>query len=300
MLGVTIIKGVVFVVDVVHTVVFSYEQGGGNPCPVVLGAEHYSTEEMQAMAKAFMQETAFVCPPADPECDFKLRYFVPFHEMGMCVHATIGCATVLVRKGMAQKSPIRFETQLGMVSVEWTRRGEEIDVAVAQFLPTFSDKNPAAQEVCKALGISAEALGPYPIQSVATSRQKLMVPLKDRETLDSLQPNFEYLWQLCDDYDTTGFYPFSPGQTGDGTPVFFARQFPKRAGYDEDPATGVAASALGAYLIETVGLPTQQGWNSFRILQGFAMGKPSIITSEIYLEGDKITATRIKGNAELQ
>lgn len=284
--------------DVVHTVVFSYQQGGGNPCPVVLGGDQYSTEEMQAMTKAFMQETVFVCRSDNAECDFRLRYFVPLHEMGMCVHATIGCATVLVAKGLADKSPIRFETQFGTVCVEWARRGTEVDVAVAQFLPTFSERNPTVQEVCKALGISAAQLAPYPIQSVATSRQKLMVPLKDRETLDRLQPDFGYLWQLCDEYDTTGFYPFAPGQA-DGQDVFFARQFPKRAGYDEDPATGVAASALGVYLVQSAGFPSQQGWNSFKILQGFAMGKPSVITSAVFLSGDEITATRIMGTAEL-
>lgn len=285
--------------EVVHTVVFSYGQGGGNPCPVVLGAGAYSTEDMQAKAKAFMQETVFVCPADDPGCDFKLRYFVPLHEMGMCVHATIGCATVLVQKRLIDRSPIRFETQFGTVNVAWCRQDDKIEVAVAQFLPAFSDKAPTAAAVCKALGIRADALGTSPIQSVATSRQKLMVPLKDRETLDRLQPDFEALWQLCNDYDTTGFYPFAPGQDADGTPVFFARQFPNRAGYDEDPATGVAASALGAYLVQTAGWPVQQGWNSFKILQGFAMGKPSVITSEVFIDGGKITATRIKGNAEL-
>ncbi len=285
--------------DVVHTVVFSYQQGGGNPCPVVLGGDQYSTAQMQEMTKAFMQETAFVCSPENAESDFKLRYFVPLHEMGMCVHATVGCATVLVRRGLATESPIRFGTQFGTVCAEWTRRGDEIDVAVAQFLPTFSDKKPTTQEVCKALGIGAEQLAPYPIQSVATSRQKLMVPLKERETLDNLRPDFDYLWQLCDEYDTTGFYPFAPGKDADGQDVFFARQFPKRAGYDEDPATGVAASALGAYLVGLALCPAQQGWNSFRILQGFAMGKPSVITSEVFLSGDKITATRIKGTAQL-
>ncbi len=284
---------------VVHTVVFAFGQGGGNPCPVVLDAQRYTTAEMQAMAKAFMQETAFVCPPENPACDFKLRYFVPLHEMGMCVHATVGCATVLVREGMAMASPIRFETQLGVVSAEWAWRGEEIDVAVAQFLPVFSEKNPSPQAVCRALGIDVQALGPYPIGSVATSRQKLMVPLKSRETLDSLCPDFEYLWQLCDDYDTTGFYPFAPGPDDGGTPVFYARQFPKRAGYAEDPATGVAASALGAYLAQRTVVPVQQGWNSFKILQGFAMGRPSVITSEVFLSGGTITATRIKGSATL-
>ncbi|KAF5042541.1 putative isomerase YddE [anaerobic digester metagenome] len=283
--------------DAIHTTVFAYQQGGGNPCPVVLGAERYCTEEMQAMAKEFMQETAFVCLPDHPECDFKLRYFVPLHEMEMCVHATIGCATVLVKKGLAVNSPIRFETKLGMICVEWGLRDGDVDVAVAQFLPAFADKNPTVQEVCKALDISAGELGEYPIQSVATSRQKLMVPLKDRETLDHLRPDFEYLWQLCDVYNTTGFYPFAPGQDADGIPVFLARQFPKRAGYDEDPATGVAASALGAYLVRTAGLPVRQGWNSFKILQGFAMGKPSVIISEVLVSGDQITATRIRGSA---
>lgn len=283
---------------VVHTMVFSYGQRGGNPCPVVLDAGRYTTEEMQVMAKAFMQETAFVCPTDNPDCDFKLRYFVPLHEMGMCVHATIGCTTVLVREGLAKTSPIRLETQLGVVSAEWAWQNGEIDVSVVQFLPAFSDKNPTPQAVCRALGIDAQALGPYPIQSVATSRPKLMIPLKDRETLDNLYPDFEDLWQLCDDYDTTGFYPFAPG-LDDGTPVFFARQFPKRAGYNEDAATGVAASALGAYLVQTAGLPVRQGWNSFRILQGFAMGSPSVITSEVFINGDTITATRIKGRAIL-
>lgn len=213
----------------------------------------------------------------------------------MCVHATIGCATVLVKKGLVVNSPIRFETKLGVVCVEWVRQGDEIDVTVAQFLPAFSDKNPSAQEVCKALGISAGELASYPIQSVATSRQKLMVPLKDRETLDNLRPDFDYLWQLCDDYNTTSFYPFIRRQDNGGHAIFFARQFPKRSGYDEDPATGVAASALGAYLVKTAG-PAQQGWNSFKILQGFAMGKPSVIISEILVSGDQITATRIKGS----
>lgn len=284
---------------VVHTVVFAYGQGGGNPCPVVLGAERYTTEQMQAMVKAFMQESGFVCPTERADCDFKLRYFVPLHEMGMCVHATVGCTTVLVREKLIKTSPVRFETQLGVVSVEWAWQDGEIDVAVAQFLPTFLEKNPAPQQVCRALGIDAQALGAYPIQSVATSRQKLMVPLKSRETLDRLNPDFEYLWQLCDEYDTTGFYPFAPGQEADGTPVFFARQFPKRAGYDEDPATGVAASALGAYLVRAAALPAQEGWNSFKILQGFAMGRPSAITSEVFLENGEITATRIKGRAAL-
>ncbi|MEZ2737170.1 PhzF family phenazine biosynthesis protein, partial [Aneurinibacillus aneurinilyticus] len=77
-----------------------------------------------------------------------------------------------------------------------------------------------------------------------------------------------------------------------------ARQFPKRAGYNEDPATGVAASALGAYLTENkVFYPLKDGWNSYKIIQGIAMGRPSIIKSETFIQENKIIRTRVKGNA---
>ncbi|MDR2695326.1 MAG: PhzF family phenazine biosynthesis isomerase [Deltaproteobacteria bacterium] len=286
--------------NVVHTIVFSYQEGGGNPCPVVLDADRFSTEEMQAMTRKFMHESAFVCSPTRPECDYTLRYFVPLHEMEMCVHATIGTTTVLVKKGIVGKCPLHYETKLGVVRVEWEKRGEEIDVAVEQFLPTFMGEIQDTGKVCASLRIRADELADYPVQSVATSRQKLMVPLKRRETLDNLDPDFECLWNVCDEYETTGFYPFAPGKDDKGNPVFFSRQFPKRAGYPEDPATGVAASGLGAYLAHTGGyLPVKDGWNSYTILQGFAMGKPSVITSEVLLEGKQFIRTRIKGNAYL-
>ena len=81
--------------------------------------------------------------------------------------------------------------------------------------------------------------------------------------------------------------------------MFFARQFPKRAGYNEDPATGVAASALGAYLARHQVLPVAEGWNRYTVMQGFAMGRPSVIYSEIQIEDSSITGTRVRGMARL-
>ena len=81
--------------------------------------------------------------------------------------------------------------------------------------------------------------------------------------------------------------------------MYFARQFPKRSGYNEDPATGVAASALGAYLVDNGIAKSNEGWNSFTVMQGFAMGRPSMIYSDILMENGKIVKTRVKGNAEI-
>lgn len=136
----------------------------------------------------------------------------------------------------------------------------------------------------------------FPVQSVSASRYKLIIPLKSVETLNRLTPVYEYLWKLCDEYHTTGFYPFAIEQNN-GQSVQ-ARQFPKRAGYNEDPATGVAACALGAYLTEhNVFSSLSEGWNSYRVIQGVAMDRPSMIVAETCSKENKVIRTRIKGNA---
>ncbi|WHY71877.1 PhzF family phenazine biosynthesis protein [Fictibacillus enclensis] len=282
--------------EVVHTNVFSLEEGGGNPCPVVLNADDLTTEEMQRMTKDFAHETAFVLEPTRPDCDVKFRFFVPLHEMEMCIHATIGSTTVLVKRGLIKHSPLQVETLLGPVKVEWEVRGSDVDVTVEQFSPEFKDENPSKEDVCKALGIGMDDIHDFPVQSVSASRYKLIIPLKSVETLNRLTPVYEYLWKLCDEYHTTGFYPFAIEQNN-GQSVQ-ARQFPKRAGYNEDPATGVAACALGAYLTEhNVFSSLSEGWNSYRVIQGVAMDRPSMIVAETCSKENKVIRTRIKGNA---
>ncbi len=283
----------------IHTVVFQALPGGGNPCPVTLDADGLSAQEMQAMTHAFGQESAFLMKPTRPDCHIKARYFVPLHEMEMCIHATIGSATVLVERGIFTESPIVFETSFGPVRVDWERKAGQIQVGVHQFLPQFRDRVPTRAQLAAALNIPESDLGEGPVLSAATSRFKLMVPLRSRAVLDGLRPDFETLWDLCDQYETTGFYPFVPAGEEGSTPVFYARQFPKRAGYPEDPATGVAASALGAYLART-GLRHQgEGWNRYTVYQGFAMGRPSVIGSEILIQNGEIAGTRVCGSAFL-
>lgn len=279
--------------ETIHTIVFQARTGGGNPCPVTLNADGLTVEQMQSMTHSFGAESAFLMRPTRPDCDVKVRYFLPLHETDMCMHATVGSATVLVRRGICKKSPIAFETNLGPMQVEWEIRDGNIDVAVEQFLPQYQQAAPEAGEVCKALGIAPNSLTAGPIQSVSTSRFKLMIPLGSRSMLDGLEPDFELLWSLCDRYETTGFYPFA---LEDGN-VLYARQFPKRAGYDEDPATGVAASALAAYLVKHRQVLVWDGWNCFTVFQGEKMGRPSVIYADVFVENGNITRTRIRGNA---
>ena len=286
---------------VIRTTVFALSAKGGNPCPIVLDADALSSAQMQRLAAQFGSETAFVLKPADPGANLRLRYFVPRHEMEMCGHATVGTVAVLAERDYFHTSPVKVETPMGVLTVAWQHNAGGVRVTVEQFAPTFSSQRPDPEAVAAALRIpvAAIALKVGPMQSVSVSRAKLIVPVRERAALDQLQPDFERLWALCDEYNTTGFYPFTRGVDKDANHAQ-ARQFPKRAGYNEDPATGVAACALAAYLVQyAVFGEKNEGWHNFAIEQGHAMGRASIIEVAARVEHGRIVATRMSGGAKV-
>ncbi|SOD72581.1 PhzF family phenazine biosynthesis protein [Jatrophihabitans sp. GAS493] len=278
--------------DAVWMSVFADGLGGGNPCPVVLGADVLTGEDMQASTAEFGAETAFVLQPRAGG-DIRLRYFVPNHEMQMCVHATIAATVLLGRAGRLPAHRVVVESPLGPLGVTWDRDSAVVD----QFAPVvgaeISDLA-ALTRVAEALRTKVDDVA-GPVRSVSTARAKLMIPLPAESALDALEPDYELLWQVCDELDVTGFYAFAPGtENVDIT----ARQFPRRAGYVEDPATGVAAAALAAHLAAGLHAP---GWHTWRIAQGRRMGRPSILRAEAERDvSGAVIATRVGGGAHVQ
>ena len=283
---------------IIHTNVFSHGPAGGNPCPVVLSADDLSAADGMALAEKFGAETIFVISPSNTDADFGLRYFVPRHEMEMCVHGTIAAVTVLWKNGSIDQSDITIATTLGNIDVVCKEVNGDLQVTVFQFPAQFAQHSPTIDEISSVLRIPADAitLNEGPIISVSTSRQKLIVPIKSTHVLNQLEPDFEELWSLCDRYETSGFYPFSPVDQG-ASGLYSARQFPRRAGYNEDPATGVAACALGAYLAKYH--KKANGWQEFEILQGYAMGRPSRLTVGALMENGLIIKSYVSGSAAL-
>ncbi len=272
-----------------QTVVFADGAGGGNPCPVVFGAEAWSSEQMQAIAASFGEETGFVLAPVAGG-DIRLRYFVPRHEMEMCVHATVAAVVVAGRAGGLPAPTAVVETPLGPRQVAWDASAGS--ATVEMFTAHFGTPVSETDELLRALGTSPEQLANDlgPVQSVSVARPKLMVPLREGEAVDALEPDFEHLWELCERLGVTGIYPFS---TNADEADANARQFPLRAGYDEDAATGVAAGALGAYL--TRHTSRSNGWRRWTIAQGRAMGRPSRIQTEVLVSDGALTDVRVGG-----
>ena len=279
--------------EVTWTTAFTDGANGGNPCPVVLGAGDLGTAEMQSMARAFGFETAFVLP-ASADGQARLRFFVPEHEMEMCVHATVAATVLLARRGDVER-PALIETELATRHVGW-----DLDAAEATVLMPGPSAAPPLEDpsaLIAALGCAAGDLdlAVGPLQAVSVARPKLMVPLLDERRLDALAPDYPRLWSLCDELGVTGVYALTRRASHADVA---ARQFPVRAGYDEDAATGVAAGACACYLASGDGRP--QGWRQWTIAQGRAMGRPSRLRAAAYVEpSGEITGSRVTGTTRL-
>lgn len=282
-------------VAVAHFRVFERGGVGGNPCPIVGDASDLMTDDMQRVAAHFGQESGFVCD--DDGASVGLRFFMPRGEVAMCVHATVAATTWLVMNGRKPRSgELLVRTASGECSVSWDDALPP-RVTVEQQPPRFGDRVDVAAAAARALRLPG-SVDPYlPIRAVSVSTPKLIVPLRDASDVRRASPNFELLSRLCQELDTTGAYVFAPHPEGSAE-HFVARQFPVSGGVDEDPATGVAAGALAAYLADRrVGAgPT---WSAIQIDQGDAMGCPCRLEAAAYAEGGTVLRTTVTGSASL-
>lgn len=258
--------------------VFVAGPGGGNPVPFIADAAGLSTAQMQATAHAAGHESAFVLPPSGPAADWRLRYFVPQHEMEMCGHATVGTLWALRQWGRWRTASARIETLSGLVDAEWDPATQRVWISQ----PTVRVE-PLAPEACRrvaaVLGLPADLPLP-PMANATTSRAKTVLPLPDAAALHALRPDFTAMEALCTAIGSTGLYPYALEDRGaPAGPVVAARQFPKASGYPEDAATGIAAAALWGHLAGngTIATGTAAAPVTCTVRQGQAMGRPSAI-----------------------
>lgn len=252
--------------------VFVNGPGGGNPVPLVADARGMDAAQMQAVARAHGHESAFVLPADVPGADWRLRFFVPQHEMEMCGHATVGTLWALRRWGAWTTPTARVQTMSGLVDVEWDAARQRVWISQPAVREEALGPEGAAR-VARALRLDDTM--PPPATNAATSRAKTLVPLRNVAALQALAPDFAAMESTCEAIASTGLYPYAL----ESASVVFARQFPKSSGYPEDAATGIAAAALWGHLAAAgaiaVGTPAAPAVCTVR--QGDAMGRPSAI-----------------------
>ncbi len=258
--------------------VFVNGPGGGNPVPLVADASRMTVQQMQDIARAHGHESAFVLPPDVPGADWRLRFFVPHHEMEMCGHATVGSLWALRRWGVWTTPTARVQTLSGLVDVEWDAPRQRVWISQPAVREEVLDAGAAAL-VARTLRLDGGA-PPAQTTNAATSRVKTLVPLPDVAALQALAPDFAAMESTCDAITSTGLYPYALQRDGQASePTVFARQFPRKSGYPEDAATGIAAAALWGHLAASGAIPTGSAAAPVvcTVRQGDAMGSPSAI-----------------------
>lgn len=257
--------------------VFVGGPNGGNPVPLVADASELSSQQMQAIARSTGHESAFVLVPQRDGADWRMRFFVPQHEMEMCGHATVGALWALRQWRLWNTSSATIETLSGLVHATWDGDAGRVWISQPPVRVEALDSD-ACNRVAAVLGLPEARK--YAMKNACTSRVKTLVRLPDIAALHALAPDFSAMEMLCDAIGSTGLYPYALVDAGwSGSAVVAARQFPKSSGYPEDAATGIAAAALWGYLADAreIAIGTAHMPVVCTVRQGDAMGRPSAI-----------------------
>jgi trans-2,3-dihydro-3-hydroxyanthranilate isomerase len=283
--------------------VFTDRPLGGNPLAVFPEGGDLTDEQMQALAREMnLSETTFVFP--SDAATRKIRFFTPTSEIPLAGHPTIGTWWLLAELGLVdvpKQGDLRItqETGAGVLPVDlFFEDGRPVRVVMTQTAPEFSANVIDPDTLAKALGGSPGTVMSAPApQVVSTALPQLMVPIataKDLQELPSGGTGSE-LGALLRESNTDCAMCF---HLDEGESKVRCRMFAPGLGVPEDPATGSAAGALGAYLVWHGIVRPHSGLASIQITQGVEIGRPSLIQVEVAVgNGGEITEVRVGGEA---
>jgi trans-2,3-dihydro-3-hydroxyanthranilate isomerase len=289
--------------------VFTDKPFGGNPLAVFPEAQGLTTEEMQCLAREMnLSETTFVLPPQAPGADFKVRIFTPVAELPFAGHPVVGTHWVLAHLGQVDlREPVtrvHFELGVGVLPADLYVAGGRVErVVMTQDRPTFQAILPDVTDLAEGLGLAPEAIAEadLPVQVVSTGMPQMMAPVRSLAEVQSLSPgrlNVAALNQACHDVGTECVMVFTC-ETERPEATVHVRLFAPLLGVPEDPATGSANGALGAYLVHHRAVSVTRPTTHLLSEQGAELGRPSTLYVEVDLEDDKVTAVRVGGQVVL-
>ena len=273
--------------------VFTDRVFGGNPLAVVMNPDHLSEESHLQIAREMnLSETTFIYPPENPDADYRIRIFTPGKEIPFAGHPTLGTAHILWETGkiaLARESII-VEMGAGLIKVSKMQN----HLFMEQPLPSFETPFENLNQVAEALSIAPEQIDSrFPVQIVSTGFPALYVPLKSLKAIQSVEVNLSKLRGLLGNIDM--IYVLTV-ETLELTSTVHSRAFAPFIGIPEDPATGSAAGALGAYLVQHKIIKDLKP-AEIVIEQGFEIDRPSYIHVKVEKQGEEFKSIQVGGQA---
>ncbi len=276
--------------------VFTDKPFGGNPLAVFPEAEGLTTEEMQRLAREMnLSETTFVLPPQAPGADFKVRIFTPAAELPFAGHPVVGTHWVLARLGRVELcepvTQVRFELGVGVLPTDLHVVGGRVErVVMTQDRPTFHAVLEDVTDLAAGLGLPPEAITEtgLPVQVVSTGLPQMIVPMRSLAEVQALNPgrlNTAALDRACRAVGAEQCVMVFTFETERPEATVHVRMFAPLLGVPEDPATGSANGALGAYLVHHRAVPVTEPTAHIVSEQGAELGRPNTLYVEVDLSG---------------
>ena len=311
--------------------VFTSEPFAGNALAVFPEAEGLSDDQMMKIAREMnLSETVFVLKPQAQTANSerqtgnsdqqsavsnqqsvlrRLRIFTPAREIPFAGHPIVGTWNALAREGVVPIpdggdgwTRIHHEVGIGVLPVDIEfKGGAPVQVVMTQgkfeIKSELDDAHDQA-ELARALGLRIEDLDEtLPIQSVSTGLSFLAVPIRSLADLGRCKVNSSLLAEVYARAGATGCEAFTRETIEIGEARAHARMFAPGDNIAEDPATGSAAGALGAYLVYhgASGAEAVDGRVRFIIEQGDFMHRPSRIKLDVKGKPGSIEEVRVGG-----
>jgi PhzF family phenazine biosynthesis protein len=271
---------------------FTLDPAGGNPAGVWIGATLPDPAEMQRIAvEVGDSETAFLAPDGSGRPGaYRVRYFSVAAEVPFCGHATIASGVALAERDGPGAFDLTTSDGVVVVDVAPGRDGH-LRATLTSIEPNVRAAEPALlAEALSALAWTPDLLDtglPPAVGYAGVSH--LIVATASYDTLRDMAYDYDRLraTMLAADLTTLQL-------VWREAPDRFRARDPFPVGdVVEDPATGAAAAALGAYLRWRGELiPPAR----FTIAQGVEMGRPSLIEVEVpdANGGIRVTGTAVR------
>lgn len=284
----------VYVVDAFASKIFE-----GNQAGVVLltNDEIFPTSNfMQNIASELKHsETVFV--KSIYSNLYELKYYTPNGEVDLCGHATISAFSVLRDEKLITYGNYIAKTLAGDLTIMVEKDRIWMEMAKGKIIKELSIEESTI--IYEAYGLTMDDR-PYKMMPciVSTGLSDILLPVNSKEKLDKVMQNSHQVTKISKEYDVIGVHMFYHDSSSNV--LAYCRNFAPLYGIEEEAATGTSNGAL-TYYMSTLGLI--QNDKRYTLIQGEAMGKPSIINSiiknknTIYIGGNAIIS--IKGDIVL-
>src|SRR5262249_55174339 len=225
-------------------------------------------------------------------------------EVPFAGHPVLGTFFVLAELGMIPTKEtvtrVMQESNIGLFPVElYAHRGRVIRVVMSQPKPEFLGPVEEAEDLYKvasALGVPKYVIADakWPIEVVSTGLPVLIVPVRTLTAVKSIKPDASAITDVCRRFGANGIFVFTT-VTVEPFATVHTRMFAPSIGILEDPATGSASGALGAYLVQN-GVVEVGPTTEIIAEQGYEMDRPSRILIQVESDDDVIQDVKVGGH----